>query len=68
MTSDDPNRDFAERSRKLMDDLIRESNELDYALRQGRVGDLIKKYNPRKDAEDDSDDDTGQSVEGEAGA
>lgn len=57
--SSDPNRDFAEQARKVMESLIEESQELDYALRRGRVGGLLRKYNPRHSMEQESKDDDG---------
>lgn len=57
--SNDPNRDFAEQVRRTMESLIQESNDLDYALRRGRVGDLIRKYNPRHSTPPEQTDDSG---------
>lgn len=64
----DPLRDFVEQTKETVKKMVDEANELDMAHQQGRIGDLIRKYNPRHQANKDGDDSKpGEELEGETG-
>lgn len=66
----DPLRDFINMVKREANRLVEESNELDMAIRGGRVADLVKKYNPRHqgDADEEKDEENKEENEDETGS
>ena len=62
MTSD-PARDFAEKAQREYERFVKESQDIDRAFLQGRVGKLVKKYAKELGLHDEDEDDDGDSTE-----
>jgi hypothetical protein len=59
-----PLSDFIAAAKREMERMVTEADELETAHRRGRVGDLIRKYNPRhKDKLKNTDGDSNQAAD-----